>query len=116
LVSEPAFYQNQFDISGFEWVDLNHRAESVICHRRKGKRKKDDLLVILNLTPVTRHNWEIYVQNKVFTKEIFNSNSVKYWGTGDVYNPEIKCELVEKGKKLYKLNLNLPPLGGIILK
>jgi 1,4-alpha-glucan branching enzyme len=99
-----------------EWVDLNHRADSVICYRRKGSRKTDDLLIVLNLTPVVRNDWEIYVQNKTFTTEIFNSDSTKYWGTGNVYNPDIRSELVDKDQKLYKLTLNLPPLAAIILK
>ena len=59
LVAEPALYENQFSIYGFEWVDLNHRAESVICYKRKGKKTEDDLLIILNLTPVVRNDWEI---------------------------------------------------------
>lgn len=116
LVAEPALFQNQFNIHGFEWVDLNHRAESVICYRRRGKKKTDDLLIVLNLTPVVRNDWDIYVQNKAFTKEIFNSDSTKYWGTGNVFNPDIRSELVDKDEKLYKLTLNLPPLAAIILK
>jgi 1,4-alpha-glucan branching enzyme len=116
LVAEPALFQNQFNIYGFEWIDLNHRAESVICYRRKGKKKSDDLLIVLNLTPMVRNDWDIYIQNKTFTKEIFNSDSTKYWGTGNVFNPDIRSELVDKDQKLYKLTLNLPPLAAIILK
>ena len=116
LVAEPALYQNQFNIEGFEWVDLNHRAESVICYKRKGKKKTDDLLVVLNLTPVVRNDWDIYVEGKAFTREIFNSDSTKYWGTGNVFNPDVRSELVDKDQKRYKLTLNLPPLAAVILK
>ncbi len=116
LQSEPALYENQFSIYGFEWVDLNHRTETVVSFRRKGKNKEDDLLIVLNLTPVVRNDWEVYVNGKHFTKEIFNSDDKKYWGTGDVFNPEIRSELVDEEQKLYKLTLNLPPLGGIVLK
>jgi len=73
-------------------------------------------LIILNLTPVVRNDWDIYTQNKEFTKEIFNSDSAKYWGTGNVFNPDIRSELVDKDQKLYKLTLNLPPLAAIVLK
>ncbi|MEI9807694.1 MAG: hypothetical protein WDO16_07355 [Bacteroidota bacterium] len=34
LRNEPALYENQFNIHGFEWIDLNHREESVIVFRR----------------------------------------------------------------------------------
>ena len=116
LLKEPALYENQFSIYGFEWVDLNHRAESVVSYRRKGKKPENDLLIILNLAPVVRNDWEIYVNEKNFKKEIFNSDNKKYWGTGDVYNPDIRSELVDEEQKLYKLKLNLPPLGGVVLK
>jgi 1,4-alpha-glucan branching enzyme len=116
LQSEPALSENQFNMDGFEWVDLNHRAETVIVYRRKGKKPADDLLVILNLTPVVRNDWTIRVTGKIFSKEIFNSDLKKYWGTGNVFNPDIRSVLVEKEEKIYDLTVNLPPLAAIILK
>jgi len=116
LVAEPALYQNQFNIDGFEWVDLNHRAESIVVYKRMGKTSADDVLVILNMTPVVRSDWEVYVTGKKYKKEIFNSDAVKYWGSGNVYNPVIRCELMDNTQKEYRLIVNLPPLSGIILK
>ena len=116
LRAEPALYENQFNIHGFEWIDLDHREESVIVYRRKGKKKEDDLLVILNMTPVVRNDWEIMVKGKLFTKELFNSDASRFWGTGLVYNPDIRMELVDKEQERYRLTINLPALSGIILK
>ncbi len=116
LRTETALYQNQFDPKGFEWVDLDHRAESVMVYKRRGKKKGDDLLIILNMTPVVRSDWEIVVTGKKYKQEIFNSDKTIYWGTGDVYNPEIRTEIVDKDQKRYKLTVNLPALAGIILK
>jgi 1,4-alpha-glucan branching enzyme len=113
---EPALYELQFDQAGFEWIDLNHRAESVIVYRRKGKDPKDDVLVILNMTPVVRRDWKIEVYGKSSWKEIFNSDAKKYWGTGDVFNPEIGVELLDKKTKKYAVNVHLPALGGIVIK
>jgi 1,4-alpha-glucan branching enzyme len=116
LQSNPALYENQFNIHGFEWVDLYHRDECVIVYGRKGKNKEDDLLVILNLTPEPRLDWEIYLTDKTYSSEIFNSDSKKYWGSGDVYNPTIRQELVNEDEKKYRLIVNIPPLAGIVLK
>jgi 1,4-alpha-glucan branching enzyme len=116
LRNEPAMYENQFNIYGFEWVDLNHPAECVIAYRRKGKKAEDDLLVILNLTPVVRHDWKVYTYGKSEWREIFNSDDKKYWGTGDVFNPEILTTPVNKNDHMYEINVHLPPLGAIILK
>ncbi len=112
----PALHKKQFDPSGFEWGDLNHRAEAVITFKRKCGKSKEEILVILNMTPVVRLNWEVYVTGKEKWKEIFNSDAKEYWGTGNVFNPGIKSELVDKKNKTYKLTLNLPPLAGIVLK
>ena len=80
LRTEPAMYENQFTIYGFEWIDLNHRDESVIVYKRKGKLPENDILVILNCTPVARHNWKVYTGGKAVWKEIFNSDDKKYKG------------------------------------
>lgn len=114
--SEPALYEKQFEPGGFEWVDLNHRSESVIVYKRKGKNAKDDVLVILNMTPLVRNDWEVYVQDKGDWQEIFNSDNKEFWGTGDVYNPEIKSELIDETFKTYKLKVHLPALAGVVLK
>lgn len=116
LRNEPAMYENQFNIYGFEWVDLNHPAECVVAYRRKGKDPANDLLIILNLTPVARHDWKVYTHGKSQWREIFNSDAKHYWGTGDVFNPEITTTLLEKNDNMYEINLHLPPLGAIVLK
>ena len=113
---EPALYEHQFSYDGFEWVDLNHRSEGVIVYKRKGKNPKDEAVVILNMTPVVRTNWTIYVHNKKNWKEIFNSDHKDFWGTGNVYNPDIPSELVDEATKCYKLQIHLPPLAGVVIR
>lgn len=114
--SEPALYEKQFDRDGFEWVDLNHRDECVICYKRKGNKAKDDVLIILNMTPVVRMNWKVRVHGKDEWKEIFNSDEKKYWGTGDVYNPDIAVKIIDKKEPLAELTVHLPALSAIVLK
>jgi 1,4-alpha-glucan branching enzyme len=105
----------QFKPKGFEWVDLDHRQESVIAYLRKGKHKKNDILIILNMTPVVRRNWKVRTRGKSVWTELFNSDSEQYGGTGKVFNPHPVVELVDKKKQLYEINIHLPALGGIIL-
>jgi 1,4-alpha-glucan branching enzyme len=116
LRNEPAMYEKQFKTEGFEWVDVNHRAESVIVYRRKGKNPENDLLVILNMTPVIRRDWKVYTHGKKLWKEIFNSDDKKYWGTGDVFNPHPGVKLVDKNTHQFEINVHLPALGAVVLK
>jgi 1,4-alpha-glucan branching enzyme len=116
LRNTPALYINQFNIHGFEWVDLNHAAETVMVYKRKGKEEADDLLIVLNLTPLPRFDWQIDVIGKQYTEEIFNSDAEEFWGSGTVYNPSIRQEILDAEKKTGRLTVNLPPLAGIVLK
>jgi len=68
------------------------------------------------MTTTVRNDWEIYVHDKSEWKEIFNSNSKEFWGTGDVFNPDVRCEIVDEETKAYKITINLPALGGIVLR
>jgi len=122
LTSERALYENQFNINGFEWVDLNHRDDCILVYRRRGKEERDDLLVILNVAPVPRWDWQIEITGHRYEKEIFNSDLEKYWGSGNVTNPDLRMEEInadeasESQPKRYMLLVNLPPLAAIILK
>lgn len=115
LREETSLYENGFNQHGFEWVDLNHRNDCVIVYKRKGKKDGNDVLVILNLNPVPKRDWELIVDRK-YNKEIFSSDNVEFWGTGEYKNETLDCELVEEEEKRYKLKVNLPPLAGIVLK
>jgi 1,4-alpha-glucan branching enzyme len=114
--NEPALHELQFDMAGFEWVDLHHRAESVIAYRRKGKQKKDDMLIILNMTPVVRHDWKLNVKGKSKWTEVFNSDNVKYWGTGNVHNPNPGVKLIDKKSRIFEINVHIPALGAVIFR
>jgi 1,4-alpha-glucan branching enzyme len=114
--SLPALYEKQFEMGGFEWVNLNHRDEGVIVYKRKGKNKKNDLLIILNVTPVVRRDWKIIVSGKNSWKEIFNSDGIEFYGTGDVFNPSIEVNIVDKKTEMYEINCHLPALSAVIFQ
>lgn len=114
--NEPALHELQYNTKGFEWIDLNHRSESVVAYMRKGKNKNNDMLIVLNLTPVVRRDWKIKVKGKATWTEVFNSDSVQYWGTGNVFNPSPQVTLVDKKKGIYEINIHLPALGGVVFR
>jgi 1,4-alpha-glucan branching enzyme len=112
----PALHELQFKTEGFEWTNLEHRQEGVIVYKRKGKSSEEDVLVVLNMTPVVRRDWKIKVYGKAAWKEIFNSDNLSFWGTGDVYNPDIRVKVTDKETGLYEINIHLPALGGIVFR
>ncbi|RYY86284.1 MAG: 1,4-alpha-glucan branching protein GlgB [Chitinophagaceae bacterium] len=112
----PALYGNQFKVEGFEWIDLGHRDECVVAFRRKGKKKGEELLVLLNLSPIPRWDWTVDVPGKFFIKELFNSDATRYGGTGDVFNEKIPRKLINKDSNMWRHTVHLPPLAALILK
>jgi 1,4-alpha-glucan branching enzyme len=112
--NEKALHEKQFHPDGFVWEDLNHRSESVIAYRRKGEKPEDDVVVVLNMTPMVRKEWKLKLKGKKAWKEIFNSDMKEYWGTGDVFNPKIKVALTEDN--VYEVTIHLPALAAVVLK
>ena len=112
--SETAFYENQFDSSGFEWVEADDQENSVYIYLRKGKKKDDVFMVILNLTPRVL-DYKIGVQAGSRWEVVFNSDDEKYAGSG------VKPDIFDEQEEAYKghpksISIKLSPLSGMILK
>ena len=80
--TETALYQFPFDNRGFEWVDYGDRENSVIIFIRKGLAPEDSVVVVCNFTPTPRHLYRVGVPTRGSWKEIFNSDDLKYAGSG----------------------------------
>lgn len=111
---ESAFYENQFSPKGFEWVEADDKDNSVFVYLRKGKRRDDIFMVVLNLTPRIL-DYKIGVNEGTHWEVIFNSDDERYNGGG--IDPEIIKEEHENWMNRPKsITLKLPPLAGLILK
>ncbi len=109
-----ALYQYEFESKSFSWIDCHDAAQSVISYVRHGEGE-NEVLVLLNFTPVPRYGYRIGVNYPGHYKEIFNSDSRFYGGT-DVGNLDLPAERLPWMGKEYSLNLTVPPLAGIILQ
>ncbi|MDX5442163.1 MAG: alpha amylase C-terminal domain-containing protein, partial [Hymenobacteraceae bacterium] len=114
--SEKALYDYNFVSEGFEWMDINDSANSVMSFIRKGKAQKDVLMVVCNFTPVPRENYRIGVPCKGNWEEVLNSDAAEFGGS-NVLNPEpIQAEPMEMHNRSHSISLTLPPLGVVYLK
>ncbi len=112
--SIPALHRYEFEAKGFAWIDCHDAAQSVISYMRHGE-ENEEVTVILNFTPVPRHDYRIGVSAPGYYQEAFNSDA-HYYGGSNVGNLPMEAEKVAWMGKEYSLNLTLPPLGGIILQ
>ncbi len=116
LNKEPALFEKQFESEGFEWLNLNNRSESVISFKRKSSKPNEELIIVLNMTPKERINWKVNVPEQEIWVEIFNSDDMHYWGTGNYMNDILQLPEMLNNDAHYQLTLTLPPLAGIVLK
>ncbi|WP_027385542.1 1,4-alpha-glucan branching protein GlgB [Chryseobacterium gregarium] len=112
--NETAFYENQFDVNGFEWVQADDQENSVYIYLRKGKKKDNIFMVILNLTPKVL-DYKIGVQDGSRWEVVFNSDDKKYGGS------DVKPDIFNEHGEAYmghpeSINIKLSPLSGIIVK
>lgn len=114
--SEKGLYENNYDPSGFEWIDLHNADQSVLVYMRKGNAIEDTLIVACNFTPVPHNDYRIGVIESESWKEILNSDDSKYWGSGLTQTKAIKTEAIEAHGRQQSISISLPPLGVTILK
>lgn len=113
--NEPALYERNFSSEGFEWVELGDHENSVLIYYRKGFHPGDDVIVLLNLTPVIRYYYRVGLPAEGTYEILLNSDDEIYGGSGMLCEA-VEAESVHWMNKDYSANLNLPPLGGVVLK
>jgi 1,4-alpha-glucan branching enzyme len=113
---EPALYEKAFEGGGFEWIDGGNANDSVLIYTRKGHDPKNDLVIVLNMTPNPHHNYRIGVPEAGTWKEIFNSDDKKYWGSGMSNPTAVKSEKEHWHGRDNSINVTLPPLAAVVFK
>lgn len=111
--SEPALFDKQFSGEGFDWLDTTDSENCVLYYRRKGL--DDEVLILLNLTPVPRQNYRVGVPKDKQYSEILNTDHADFWGSG-ISNADIKTEKIAAHGFEQSIAITLPPLGAVILK
>lgn len=114
--SEPALYECDFSMDGFEWVDSHNWEESIISFIRKGKSTDELIMAVCNFTPVPRYNYRIGIPRGGFWHEVLNSDASIYQGSGHGNTGGVEASPVPSHGKYYSLSVTLPPLGVLFFK
>jgi 1,4-alpha-glucan branching enzyme len=114
--NEPALYEDDFEWTGFTWVDANDSDNSVFSFVRNAKSTDEFVVVITNFTPVVRRGYRVGVPKAGFYEEILNSDSSYYWGSNVGNSGGLETEEVAFHGHPQSLALTLPPLATVYLK
>ena len=114
--SEAALHQLDTDPAGFEWVDCNDNATSVLSLLRKAYSPQETVLIVCNFTPVPRPSYRVGVPQGGFWRELLNSDAREYGGSGLGNLGGLFADNHPAHGRPYSLNLVLPPLAAVFLK
>jgi len=113
---EPALHVMDCDPKGFEWIDANASDESVVSYLRHGTSPHDTILVVGNFTPMMRTNYRVGVPAGGYWRELVNSDSLEYGGSGVGNLGGVDAAPVPYHGRPFSLTLTLPPLGIMCFK
>ena len=108
-------WQNDRDWDGFDWIDPDNREESVLSYRRTD-REGNELIVVINFTPVMRESFEVGICELEDYREVFNSDNEKYGGAGVLNEGVISATKTPTERCPYSIRIKLPSHGAVILK
>ncbi|HEX2172562.1 MAG TPA: 1,4-alpha-glucan branching protein GlgB, partial [Dehalococcoidia bacterium] len=77
--ADPALHQVDFDPAGFEWIDADDRDNSIFSFMRRS-RDGNPIIVVVNFTPIARHEYRIGVPDLGRYREVINSDAEAYGG------------------------------------
>jgi 1,4-alpha-glucan branching enzyme len=113
---EPALHELDFDSAGFSWIQADDAANSTYAWVRHAKADREQVVVVLNMTPVPRHNYRVGVPRPGFYREILNSDASLYGG-GNIGNAGgVQSEPTPMHGRQQSVSITLPPLGMLVLK
>jgi 1,4-alpha-glucan branching enzyme len=113
--SEPALHELDFQPHGFEWIEGNDAAQSVLAFLRKDARG-DEILAVFNFTPVPRENYRVGVPRDGRWREVLNSDAVEYGGSGVGNLGGAEATPVPYHGRFHSVVLTLPPLAAVFLR
>ncbi len=111
---ESALHEKNYEYQSFEWLELNDHENSVLSFIRKNE--DEDLVCLLNLTPVPRSAYQVGAPKSGSYELIFNSDDAKYWGSGYDLPATVKSIKEPWHGRDHSLQLELPPLGAVVYK
>ena len=114
--TERALYEVDFEWSGFEWINANDAASSVLTFMRRAKNLDDFVVVVCNFTPVAREEYRVGVPRPGFYREILNTDSEYYAGTNLGNAGGVQAEPIPWNDRPYSIKVRLPGLAAVYFK
>lgn len=110
----PCLYEIDNSWGGFEWLNCDDKDRSTYSFFRKASDGKNNLMFIINMTPMKWENYKVGVPKKKKYKLLLNSDDVQFGGQGMEVPAEITSVKENCDYRDYSLTLDLPPYSALI--
>jgi len=104
----------EFTQDGFEWLDCQEPAQSIVVYLRHDSKKHHVAVVIFNFAAMARNHYRVGVPLSGSYREALNSDAFQYGGAG-VTNKDISAVAEPHMGQPCSLLVDLPPLAGLVL-
>lgn len=110
----PAMYTIDNDWAGFEWLNADDADHSVYSFYRKDGTGKNNIMFVLNMTPMKWENYKVGVPKKKKYKLLLNSDEKRFGGNGSEIPAEIMAVKEPCNFKDYSISFDLQPYTAAI--
>lgn len=111
-------YQCLYEIDnswkGFEWMNADDANRSTYSFLRKSESGQNNLLFVLNMTPVARENYRVGVHSRKKHKLLLNSDEERFGGKGSEIPAVLTPQAVKCDFKKYSIEFDLPAYGAAV--
>jgi 1,4-alpha-glucan branching enzyme len=114
--SEPALYSNDFEWSGFRWIDASDSNNSIFSFIRFDSASDSHIVVVSNFTPIVRYDYRIGVPRGGGYAELLNSDRDVYQGSNVCNGGTLEATDEPSHGFDHSLRITVPPLATVMLK
>ena len=111
---EPAFWAEDFDPNGFQWIECDDAESSIVSFVRRSEEK--ELVFLCNFTPVVHRGFSLGVPQEGVYHERLNSDAARFGGSDVINAVPLQSKAEPAGRCPFRVELDVPPLGMVILE
>ncbi len=112
----PALYENDNNWESFEWLIADDKDHSTYVFVRKSSTGKNNLLFILNMTPMRWENYRIGVSGKKNYKLLLNSEEERFGGFGTQLPEKLTAKPISWNGRPFSIELDIPPYTAAVYR
>lgn len=101
---EPAFWAEDFDPNGFQWIECDDAESSIVSFVRRSEEK--ELVFLCNFTPVVHRGFSLGVPQEGVYHERLNSDAARFGGSDVINAVPLQSKAEPAGRCPFRVELD----------